>query len=282
MKNLTNKSIKKAIVATVAMAGLIAGTAACGGSNTTSAEAEKQALVELLLDAARNGASEGDIAEIIAEADPNLIAQVLPEVTDELDVVVPEMGTDVPAAPEASGEIAPEEVAPEASAPEVGAPEESAPEASAPETEETPESGSGELDLGDTFPDIDLDGFEPDFDFELPELSVPDLGTMTITAPDIQFAMFWDRGRVTDAWIVINEGSGHVMSNITSVKVSFKVGALRVTKNAVFGAELDNNIFRWEANGTNIVDGTEVTITVTNAFGLTDSFTIVADVAAPL
>ena len=287
MKNLTNKSIKKAIVATVAMAGLIAGTAACGGSNTTSAEAEKQALVELLLDAARNGASEGDIAEIIAEADPNLIAQVLPEVTDELDVVVPEMGTDVPAAPEAGapeagGEIAPEEVAPEASAPEVGAPEESAPEASAPETEETPESGSGELDLGDMFPDIDLDGFDPDFDLDIPEITIPDLGALTVTAPNVEFASFWDRGVMTEAWIVINEGSGHVLSNITSVKLSYKVGFISVIKNAVFDVELDNNIFRWKASSTNIQSGTDVTITVTNAFGLTDTFKVTAEVSAPL
>jgi len=290
MKNLTNKSIKKAIVATVAMAGLIAGTAACGGSNTTSADAEKQALVELLLDAARNGASEGDIAEIIAEADPNLIAQVLPEVTDELDVVVPEMGTDEPAAPEAgapeaSGEIAPEEVAPEASAPEASAPEASAPEASAPEADEEAEEEGGsesDFDLGDMFPDIDLDGFDPDFDLDIPEITIPDLSTPTVTAPNVEFASFWNRGMVTEAWIVINEGSGHVLSNITSVKLSYKVGFISVIKNAVFDVELDNNIFRWKASSTNIQSGTDVTITVTNAFGLTDTFKVTAEVSAPL
>lgn len=290
MKNLTNKSIKKAIVATVAMAGLIAGTAACGGSNTTSAEAEKQALVELLLDAARNGASEGDIAEIIAEADPNLIAQVLPEVTDELDVVVPEMGTDEPAAPEAgapeaSGEIAPEEVAPEASAPEASAPDASAPEASAPEAEDETEVESGsesDFDLGDMFPDIDLDGFDPDFDLDIPEITIPDLGALTVTAPNVEFASFWDRGVMTEALIIINEGSGHVLSNITSVKLSYKVGFISVIKNAVFDVELDNNIFRWKASNTNIKTGTEVTITVTNAFGLTDTFKVTAEVSAPL
>ena len=130
--------------------------------------------------------------------------------------------------------------------------------------------------------DIDLDGFDPDFDLDIPEITIPDLGTLTVTAPNVEFASFWDRGVMTEALIIINEGSGHVLSNITSVKLSYKVGYLSVTKNAVFDVELDNNIFRWKASNTNIQSGTDVTITVTNAFGLTDTFKVTAEVSAPL
>lgn len=284
MKTTRNLTIKKTILATVAVAGLVAGTAACGGKNTSSAEAEKQALVELLIEAAKSGATDAAIAEIIGETDPNVIAQVMPEVVDELDINFPEMGIDTPTAPvapEAGGEIAPEEVAPEASAPDASAPEASAPEASAPEAGE--ESGSeSDFDLGDMFPDIDLDGFDPDFDLDIPEITIPDLGALTVTAPNVDFASFWNRGTATEALIIINEGSGHVLSNITSVKLSYKVGFISVIKNAVFDAELDNNIFRWKASNTNIQTGTDVTITVTNAFGLTDTFKVTAEVSAPL
>jgi hypothetical protein len=294
MKTTRNLSIRKALLSTIAVAGLVAGTAACGGKNTdTSASADKEALVEALLDAARTG-TEAEIANIIEAADPNLVAQVLPEIDAELgasNVTVPESTTDEPA----DAVVAPEESAPEASTPEASTPEVATPEVEAeeeaaddvtPEVEEEAgpdidEETAPDLDFGD-FPDIDLDGFDPDFDFELPELSVPDLGSMIITAPNIEFASFWTQGRFTDVWVTVNEGSAHVMSNITSVKVSYRVGVLQVTKNAVFDAELDNNIFRWEANATNITDGTKVTITVTNAFGMTDTFTVTASVSSPL
>jgi hypothetical protein len=297
MKTTRNLSIRKALLSTIAVAGLVAGTAACGGKNTdTSASADKQALIEALLDAARTG-TEAEIANIIEAADPNLVAQVLPEIDAELDapnVVAPETAVDAPAAP-ADEVVAAEESAPEVSTPEVSTPEVATPEVEAeeeaaddvtPEVEEEAgpdidEETAPDLDFGD-FPDIDLDGFDPDFDFELPELSVPDLGSMIITAPNIEFASFWTQGRFTDVWVTVNEGSAHVMSNITSVKVSYRVGVLQVTKNAVFDAELDNNIFRWEANATNITDGTKVTITVTNAFGMTDTFTVTASVSSPL
>ena len=55
MKTTKNLRIKNTILATFAVAGLVAGTAACGGKNTDSADAEKQALVELLLAAAQSG-----------------------------------------------------------------------------------------------------------------------------------------------------------------------------------------------------------------------------------
>jgi hypothetical protein len=283
MKTTRNLSIRKALLATVAVAGLVAGTAACGGKNTdTSASADKQALIEALLDAARTG-TEAEIADIIEAADPNLVAQVLPEIDAELDapnVVAPETAVADPA----DEVVTAEESAPEVSTPEVATPEvtdDVTPEVEEEAGPDIDEETAPDLDLGD-FPDIDLDGFDPDFDFELPELSIPDLGSMIITAPNIEFTSFWAQGRFTDVWITVNEGSAHVMSNITSVKVSYRVGVLRVTKNAVFGAELDNDIFRWEANATNIADGTEVTITVTNAFGMTDTFTVTARVSAPL
>lgn len=280
MKTTKNLSIRQALLATAAVAGLVVGTAACGGKNDSSVDAEKQQLVELLLSAARSG-DQVDVADIIAEADPALVAQILPEIDDV--VAIPESSTDRPAdtvAPDADAEVAPEAdaVAPEAT------PEEVAPEADA---EVAPEadagSGSGALpdfDLGLDFPIFDVPDFgTPDLDFDF---GAPNIGALTVTAPDIQFASFWSRGPLTDVWVTIDEGSGHVMSNITSVKLSYRIGALTITKHAVFDAELDNDIYRWVSSGTTIQNGTEVTITVKNAFGLTDTFVVIAEVSAPL
>lgn len=269
MKTTRTLTIRQALLATVAVAGLVAGTAACGGKNSdTSADAE----------------AETSVAAVASESRPTTTAP-----TDQLDIVFPETGVETPAAPESETTAPDTEVAPEEAAPDVVTPEEeaapeaeeeSAPEVVTPEEEAAPESGG--LDLGDRFPDIDLGGFEPDFDVELPDLPTPDLGTMIITAPTIDFATFWDMGTTTKVIVVVDEGSGHVMSNITSVRVSYRILGTNVTKNAVLGTETSSNTFTWEADGTRIMDGTKVTITVTNAFGLTDTLVITADVSAPL
>jgi hypothetical protein len=84
----TRLSLKKTVVATFAVAGLMTGAAACGGSDSSSTDIDKQALVELLLAAAQSGDSE-ELAEIVAQADPDLVAEALPEVRDELGSPLP-------------------------------------------------------------------------------------------------------------------------------------------------------------------------------------------------
>ena len=284
MKNLTNKSIKKAIVATVAMAGLIAGTAACGGSNTTSAEAEKQALVELLLDAARNGASEGDIAEIIAEADPNLIAQVLPEVTDELDVVVPDVGVDTSADSDASTEDvvdglgateeAPaEDAAPVEEAPaEDAAPVEEAPAEEAPVEEAPAEEAPSEDDAPVVSPVEEDDGF------------VIDTGVLGLLnpGPSITIVKFYS-GFGYSVSIHVDEGTILPMGDITSVKVTFwnSLGEKEV-RSATLTESTSTSKSVWLVEGMLIESGDSVYISVKSVSGKTTSSTRVVSPIVPI
>ena len=84
----TRLSLTKTVLATIAVAGLMTGATACGGSDSSSTDIDKQALVELLLAAAQAGDSE-ELAAIVAQADPDLVAEALPEVRDELGSPLP-------------------------------------------------------------------------------------------------------------------------------------------------------------------------------------------------
>jgi len=84
----TRLSLTKTVLATIAVAGLMTGATACGGSDSSSTDIDKQALIELLLAAAQAGDSD-ELAAIVAQADPDLVAQVLPEVRDELGSPLP-------------------------------------------------------------------------------------------------------------------------------------------------------------------------------------------------
>ena len=289
MKNLTNKSIKKAIVATVAMAGLIAGTTACGGSNTTSAEAEKQALVELLLDAARNGASEGDIAEIIAEADPNLVAQVLPEVTDELDVVVPDVGVDTSAASDAStkdvvdGLGATEEAPAEDAAPVEEAPVEEAPAEEAAPIEEAPveEAPVEEAPVEETPAEDDAPVVSP---VEEDDGFVIDTGVLGLLnpGPSITIVKFYS-GFGYSVSIHVDEGTILPMGDITSVKVTFwnSLGEKEV-RSATLTESTSTSKSVWLVEGMLIESGDSVYISVKSVSGKTTSSTRVVSPIVPI
>ncbi len=84
----TRLSLTKTVLATIAVAGLMTGAAACGGSDSSSTDIDKQALIELLLAAAQAGDSD-ELAAIVAQADPDLVAEALPEVRDELGSPLP-------------------------------------------------------------------------------------------------------------------------------------------------------------------------------------------------
>ena len=88
-------SVKRVLTALVPVA-LIVGLAACGGDDATASEDETQFLVEELLDAARNGASSDQLADLLAEADPEVIAQVVPQIEGELDISLPDLAAPPP------------------------------------------------------------------------------------------------------------------------------------------------------------------------------------------
>ena len=83
--------IKRYLLVSVTVAGLVVGAAGCGGDDgSASNDAEVQALIEQLLAAAQEGATPDELADLLAEADPDLITQVVPEIEDQLDIDVPE------------------------------------------------------------------------------------------------------------------------------------------------------------------------------------------------
>jgi hypothetical protein len=275
MNTTRNLSIRKAILATVAVAGLVAGTAACGGKNSdTSAESEKQALIEALLDAARNGAGTDLVADIIDNADPNLVAQVLPEIEAELEtpnVTAPETAVADPAVSEAADDV----VAPEESDPEVATPDESATEVAEEVVEEevvdeevtesAPESGSSG---GGSFP-------------RFPNVSLPSI-PLFIPTPQVEGVMFWAMGDTTKVTVMIDEKSPLTQADIVEVKVVYSFLGSTIVDYATQGSLVGTNVWSWIVEDSVIEDDTEVTITVKNAAGKTHTYTTVASLSAPL
>ena len=92
--SVTNPSklrIRRYVLTTVTVAGLLVGATGCGGDDgSASNDAEVQALIEQLLAAAQQGATPDELADLLAEADPDLITQVVPEIENQLDIDVPE------------------------------------------------------------------------------------------------------------------------------------------------------------------------------------------------
>ena len=266
MNTTRNLSIRKAILTTVAVAGLVAGTAACGGKNTdSSAETDKQALVEALLDAARTG-TEAEIANIIEAADPNLVAQVMPEIDAELDapnVTAPETAV----ADSADEVVAPEASAPEDATPEVEAEEEVAEEEVAEEVvEETaPESGSSGSGSFPRFPNVSLP-------------SIP----LFIPTPQVEGVMFWAMGDNTKVTVMIDEKSALALADVVEVKISYSFLGSAIADYAAKGGEVGSNVWSWSVDDTVIANGFDVTITVKNAAGKTHTYTTVATLSAPL
>lgn len=263
MKTTKNLRIKNTILATFAVAGLVAGTAACGGKNTDSADAEKQALVELLLAAAQSGDA-GEIADVISQADPGLVAQVLPEIAPEVapdELVAPELEV---TPEEVTPEVAPEEVAPEVAPEEEVAPEVAPEEEVAPETEEevAPESGSGG---GFTFPGV----------------SLPPLMNLTVT-PQVEGVMFWITGDTTKVTVMVNEKSPLALADIVEVKVTYRFLGMPIVDYGVKGSEVGTNVWSWIIADTVIDNDTDVTITVKNAAGKVHTYTTTATLSAPL
>jgi hypothetical protein len=299
MKTTRNLSIRKALLSTIAVAGLVAGTAACGGKNTdSSAESDKQALIDSLLDAARTG-TEAEIATIIEQADPDLVAQVLPEIDAELDaqldaatVVAPETAVADPADPaddviapeESAPEVADEEVADEEVADEEVADEEVAdeevadeevadeevadevtPEAEDEGEESAPESGSSGSGSTSRFPGISLPG--------LPSL---------VSAPQVEGVMFWAVGDTTKVTIMINEKSPLVQADIVEVKLVYSFLGADIVDYATQDSLVGTNVWSWIVEDSVIENDTAVTITVKNAAGKTHTYNTVATLSAPL
>jgi hypothetical protein len=278
MKTTKNLTIKNTVLATIAVAGLVAGTAACGGKNTNSAETEKQALVELLLAAAQSGDA-GKIAEVVAQADPGLVADVLPEITLEVTPAADE-------APVASETVTPEEAAPVAPEEDTAvAPEEDATPADdaaeAPEEEDAaPADDAAEAPEEEVAPEDDES--TPDFDLYLDMTEI--MPTINVV-PEIDGALVFADGMKYKMTIFVNEGSTLVLADIETVTVRFtsSTGPIRlpITKQATLGSS-DGDSSIWTISGLPVNEGDILTVTATNRLGESDTMQVKVSAMMPL
>ena len=273
MKTTKNLTIKNTVLATIAVAGLVAGTAACGGKNTNSAETEKQALVELLLAAAQSGDA-GKIAEVVAQADPGLVADVLPEITLEVTPAADE-------APVASETVTPEEAAPVAPEAEV-APEEDT--AVTPEEDAAPADDAAEAPEEEVAPEDDESTPDFDFDFDL-DLDVPEIMPTFNVVPEIDGALVFADGMKYKMTIFVNEGSTLLLADIETVTVRFtsSTGPIRlpITKQATLGSS-DGDSSIWTISGLPVNEGDILTVTATNRLGESDTMQVKVSAMMPL
>ena len=281
MKTTKNLTIKNTVLATIAVAGLVAGTAACGGKNTNSAETEKQALVELLLAAAQSGDA-GKIAEVVAQADPGLVADVLPEITLDVTPAADE-------APVASETVTPEEAAPVAPEAEVAPEEDTAvtPEedsAVAPEEDAAPADDATEAPEEEVAPEDDESTPDFDFDFDL-DLDVPEIMPTFNVVPEIDGALVFADGLKYKMTIFVNEGSTLLLADIQTVTVRFtsSTGPIRlpITKQATLGSS-DGDSSIWTISGLPVNEGDILTVTATNRLGESDTMQVKVSAMMPL
>ena len=281
MKTTKNLTIKNTVLATIAVAGLVAGTAACGGKNTNSAETEKQALVELLLAAAQSGDA-GKIAEVVAQADPGLVADVLPEITLEVTPAADE-------APVASETVTPEEAAPVAPEAEVAPEEDTAvtPEedsAVTPEEDAAPADDATEAPEEDVAPEDDESTPDFDFDFDL-DLDVPEIMPTFNVVPEIDGALVFADGMKYKMTIFVNEGSTLLLADVETVTVRFtsSTGPIRlpITKQATLGSS-DGDSSIWTISGLPVNEGDILTVTATNRLGESDTMQVKVSAMMPL
>ena len=275
MKTTKFNNLRKAALATVATAALVAGTAACGGKNDTATEVSADDIVAALLTAAQNG-DNGAIDEILANTDPAVIAEVAPELAGLVDSPVAPIVDTAPAAQDAPAEDVasapaaeeapvvedePEiEEAPAAEAPAAEAPAEEAPAAEAP-AEAAPESGTS------TGPSITLPG-GGSLAGALPNYAL-------VPTPEILIYTFQNSGTKINARVLVNAKGSGVLAEIDSVKISYvsrnSMGLfLPMTKT---GTKLSTagTGSTWAIDGMSVSEGATVTITATNKGGRTVS-----------
>lgn len=282
MKTTKFNNLRKAALATVATAALVAGTAACGGKNDTATEVSADEIVAALLTAAQNG-DNGAIDEILANTDPAVIAEVAPELAGLVESPAAPIVDNAPAAQDTPAdnvasapaadvapvvedepeiEEAPAAEAPAADAPAAEAPAEEAPAAEAP-AEEAPESGSS------SGPVVTLPG----------GATAPGaLGNYALVpTPEILIYTFQTNGTKINARVLVNAKSNAVLAEIDSVKISYvsrnSMGLiLPMTKS---GTKLSTagTGSTWAIDNMGVSEGATVTITATNKGGRTVSVT---------
>jgi hypothetical protein len=279
MKTTKITNLRKAALATVATAALVAGTAACGGKNDSANQLSTDEVVAALLDAARSGDT-GAIDTILANTDPSVIAEVAPEIAEIVENVeapvadapaaeapaaeapaaeapaaeVAEATTEETPAAEAPAEEAPAEEAPAAEAPAEEAPAEEAPAEDAP-------AGSDSSTAPGRFGSGSLAGSLPNYSL--------------VPTPEILIYTFSPSGTKINARVLVNAKSTGTLAAIDTVKISYTVRTelgltLPMSKTGSLVSTSGTGSV-WSIDGMGIKNGDTVTITVTNKGGRSTS-----------
>lgn len=269
MKTTKITNLRKAALATVATAALVAGTAACGGKNDSANQLSTDEVVAALLDAARSGDT-GAIDTILANTDPSVIAEVAPEIAEIVENVEAPVAdapvADAPAAEAPAAEVAeapaeetPAEETPAAEAPAEEAPAEEAPAAEAP-AEEAP-AGSDSSTAPGSFGSGSLAGSLPNYSL--------------VPTPEILIYTFSPSGTKINARVLVNAKSTGTLAAIDTVKISYTVRTelgltLPMSKTGSLVSTSGTGSV-WSIDGMGIKNGDTVTITVTNKGGRSTS-----------
>ena len=257
MKTTKITNLRKAALATVATAALVAGTAACGGKNDSANQLSTDEVVAALLDVARSGDT-GAIDTILANTDPSVIAEVAPEIAEIVENVeiVEAPVADAPAAeaPAAEAPAAEAPAAEVAEAPAAEAPAEEAPAEDAP-------AGSDSSTAPGRFGSGSLAGSLPNYSL--------------VPTPEILIYTFSPSGTKINARVLVNAKSTGTLAAIDTVKISYTVRTelgltLPMSKTGSLVSTSGTGSV-WSIDGMGIKNGDTVTITVTNKGGRSTS-----------
>ena len=281
MKTTKITNLRKAALATVATAALVAGTAACGGKNDSANELSNDEVVAALLDAARSGDT-GAIDTILANTDPSVIADIAPEIAEIVEnVEAPVADAPVAEAPaaeapaaeapaaevaEATAEETPAAEAPAEEAPAAEAPAAEAPAEEAP-AEEAP-AGSDSSTAPGRFGSGSLAGSLPNYSL--------------VPTPEIFIYSFSPSGTKVNARVLVNAMGTGTLATIDTVKISYTVRTelgltLPMSKTGSLVSTSGTGTV-WSIEGMSIKNGDTVTITVTNKGGRTASKVVTVSV----
>lgn len=259
MTTTKNLTIKNTVLATIAVAGLVAGTAACGGKNT---DTTNDSMID---DTNRTATVEFDDSPIAIPVDDDI---------DTLDITFPDTSatdpadTTLPADTESpDAEISPVEDSPELVTPE----DEAAPDD---DTASTPEE-EVEPDDGESTPDFD---FDFDIDIDLPAVTMP---TLTVT-PEIAGAMVFKTFATYRMTIVIEENSTLPLADIETVTVAYPSRLPWSSTKMASLSSADDDSSIWTVTGLPVSEGDTLTITATNRMGQSDTMEVVVSLSAPL
>lgn len=290
-RTLRPASVRQALIAAVVVAGLSAGTVACGGQDSSdSADAAKREVVETLIDAARTSTS---VPATSADSDSDAPVAAAPGTTfptPNSPVIVNAPANPAERRPGVTTVPAPQAPATtQAPAPANPTPANQTPVNQTPGAAEVDDPAPAAVDpvaapapVDPAPAPVDPAPAPTPAPVPAPVLTLPfnpntpTIGNLVLS-PKIKEVKFWSAGRESYAEVIVDMRGLTNLSNITSVKFSYQVLGLTMTRTAIVIDEIAPGVWLFDTGRTPIVAGMKVTFTATNAHGLTDTLIVTAN-----